>query len=183
MLKPDIFNIIPKPKLSLPFWANPLVGISGAILLLMVGLFGFYYFQASSWQAKVNAKKGDYIALGTPENRAIEERADKIAEQLEKFSQAFASHRTSYVFFDFLKSNCHPNVSFSSLTLVPGSGKVSLAGQTNNYKSLGEQIVVLKDIKELSVLEISDITLDKEGKVTFKLSFTIDPSFFKNQSQ
>ena len=179
----DILNIIPKPKLSLPFWVNPLIGISGAILLLVLGLFGFYYFQASSWESKAKAKEGDYLALGTPENKATEEKVGKIAQKLEKFSRAFTNHRVSYVFFDFLKTNCHPNVSFSSLVFVPGVGKVSLAGQTNSYNSLSEQIVVLKNIKELSALEVSDIALDKEGKITFRLSFTIDPNFFKNQNQ
>ncbi len=179
----DILNIIPKPKLSLPFWVNPLIWISGAILLAMIGLFGFYYFQASSWESKAKAKESDYFVLGTPENKAAEEKVGKIAQQLEKFSQAFASHKLSYVFFDFLKANCHPNVSFSSLNLAPSSGKVSLAGQTNTYKSLSEPIVVLKNIKEPSALEVSDIILDKEGKITFRLNFTIDPNFFKNQNQ
>lgn len=179
----DTLNIIPKPKLSLPFWVNPLIGISGGILLVMVGLFGFYYFQASSWESKAKAKEADYFALGTPENKVAEEKVGKISQQLEKFSQAFKEHKISYVFFDFLKNNCHPNVSFSSLNLDPNSGKASLSGQTNSYKSLSEQIVVLKGIKEVSVLEVSDIALDKEGKITFKLSFIINPSFFKNQNQ
>jgi len=179
----DTLNIIPKPKPALPFWVNPLIGLSGGILLVMIVLFVFYYYQALSWNSKSEAKESDYLALNTPENRAIEERVGKISEKLTKFSQAFANHKFSYVFFDFLKSNCHPNVSFSNLSFAPSSGKVALTGQTNNYKSLSEQIIVLKNIKELSSLEVSDIALDKEAKITFRLSFIIDPSFFKNQNQ
>jgi len=179
----DILNIIPKPKIVLPFWVNPLTWASGIVLLLMAGLFVFFYFQTSFWEEKAKAKENDYLALETPENKALEEKVGKVSQQLEKFSQAFENHKFSYVFFEFLKANCHPNVSFSSLSFTPQSGKVSLAGQANNYNSLGEQIAILKSIKEVSDLDVSDVVLDKEGKVTFRLSFALDPNFFKNQNQ
>ncbi|MDD5738744.1 MAG: hypothetical protein PHY72_02370 [Candidatus Pacebacteria bacterium] len=179
----DVLNIIPKPKIVLPFWVNPLVLASGVILLIMTGLFVFYHFQALSWESKAKVEESNYLALATPENKAIEEKAGKISQQLEKFFQAFENHKFSYILFNFLKDNCHPNVSFSSLNFNSNSGKVSLAGQTNNYNSLGEQIAVLKSVKEISALEVSDIVLDKEGNVTFRLNFIVDPNFFKNQNQ
>ena len=177
----DTLNIIPKPKLLMPFWVKPLMWASGITLLIVLVLFGFYYFQASSWKSKVEAKEGDYLALNTPENKAIEERVGKISQKLEKFSQAFLGHKFSYTFFEFLRGICHPNVSFSDMSLNLSTGSANLTGQTNSYRSLSEQILILKNIKEISSLDVSDINLNKEGMVAFRLSFLVDPIFFNNQ--
>ena len=177
----DTLNIIPKPKLIIPFWVKPLTWASAIIFLAMVGLFGFYYFQASSLESKAKAKESDYLAINTPENREIEARVSEISQRLEKFSQAFSNHKFSYIIFDFLGSFCHPNVSFSDMNLTLSTGAVSLTGQTNSYKSLSEQILILKNEEEISALDVSDVALNKEGAVTFGLNFLIDPTFFNNQ--
>ncbi len=179
----ESLNIIPKQKLPTPFWVNPLIWFFSFVLFGLVGLFIFYYFEVSSLQSKAKEKESDYFALSTPENKALEDRVRGISQQLEKFSQIFSNHKISYIFFDFLRTNCHPNVRFSSLDLSPASGLVSLSGETSDYKSLQEQVLVLKNIKEISSLDVSDIILDKEGKITFKISFIIDPKFFNNQNQ
>ncbi len=177
----DTLNIIPKSKILAPFWFKPLIWASGIILLVMVGLFAFYYFEASSWESKAKEKESDYLFLNTPENKAIEERVGKVSQKLEKFSQAFSSHKISYPFFEFLRGFCHPNVSFLDLSLDVKTGAVNLTGQTNSYKSLSEQILILKSVEEISSLDVSDVALNKEGAVTFGLSFLVNPTFFNNQ--
>lgn len=179
----DTLNIIPKPKPTAPFWVAPAIGISLAALLAVSGVAVFYYFQTSSWQAKAEIKKSEYEALGTPENKELEKKVREISQNLEKFSSAFSQHKTSYVFFDFLRSNCHPNVSFSNMSFNVSSGKIFLVGKTDSYRSLSEQIIAFKNLKELSLLEVSDIVLDKSGEISFKIGFTLDQSFFKNKIQ
>ncbi|MDO8524067.1 MAG: hypothetical protein Q7R99_00375 [bacterium] len=183
MTKPDIFNIIPKPKKIIPKWVNFAIGFSLVMILTVVGLFAFYYYQALSWKSKLEMKESDYLALNNPENRAMEMQVSLISQKLEKFSQAFLSRKVTYNFFDFVGNFCHPKVSFSDLSLDIENGNVSLIGQTDTYKSLSEQIIILKDVKETNNLVVSDISLSKEGSVSFRISFVLDPTFFKNRNQ
>lgn len=170
-IKFDSLNIIPKPKKSIPKWVNFAIYGSFAITLIISGLFAFYYYQALSWKSKLSAKESDYSALNTKENKTMEEQVAKISKKLEKFSLAFSSRKVSSNFFDFVRSFCHPNVSFSNLSFSIETGNVSLSGQTDTYKSLSEQIIILKDIKEINNLLVSDISLNKEGYISFKISF------------
>lgn len=172
MLKPDLFNIIPKPKKIIPKWVNFAIGGSLTLTLIILGLFVFYYYQALFWKGKLEAKESDYLALNTKENKTTEEKVGEISKRLEKFSRALSSRKVSPDLFDFVRSFCHQSVSFSSLSLNIETGNVSLAGQTDTYKSLSEQIIILKDLKNISNLLVSDVSLNKEGNVSFKINFT-----------
>ncbi len=181
MAKLDSFSIIPKQKLDVPKWVNPTIGACVGLVLVMVGLFFYFSFLATSWEKKSDAQEIEYASINTPENKAIEKRISEISNQLEKFSEVFAIKKTSSVIFDFLREVCHPNVSFSSLLLDLNASEVSLIGETDTYKSLSEQAIILKEIKEISNLNIGDISLSKEGQVSFRVSFVLDQAFFKNQ--
>ncbi len=182
-IKFESLNIIPKPKEIIPKWVNIALVVSFAMFLTTICLFAFYYYQALSWQSKLMAKENDYLALDTKENQAMEKQVGEISAKLEKFSLAFSSRRISSNFFDFLRNFCHPNVSFSGLLLNIETGSVSLSGQTNAYKDLSEQIIVLNDLKNISNLLISNILLNKEGNIAFSVSFILDPTLFKIQNQ
>ena len=180
MAKPDIFNIIPKQKKVIPKWVNFIVIVSATLFLTTLGFFAFYYYQALSFESELDLKQSEYLALDNPGNKEVETQVSLISKKLERFSQAFSSRKISYNFFDFVRSFCHPKVSFSNLSLNVETGSVFLVGQGDTYKTISEQMIILKDI---SSLEVSDISLNKEGGVFFKISFTLDPSFFKNKNQ
>lgn len=170
-IKFESLNIIPRPKEIIPKWVNFAIGGSFAIALIMVWLFAFYYYGALSWDSKSKAKESDYLMLNTKENKEVEEKVSEISKKLESFSLAFASRKSSYNFFDFIRNICHPNVSFSNLSLIVKTGNISLTGQADSYQSLSEQVIILKDLKNISNLLISDVSLNKEGSVSFKVSF------------
>ncbi|MDD5433430.1 MAG: hypothetical protein PHE77_02100 [Candidatus Pacebacteria bacterium] len=182
-MKSEILNIIPKPKATLPLWVNFSVISSAILLCILGGIFLYFKLETASWQEKAKAKEAEYMALNNPENRAIEEEAGKISKQLENFSKAFLEKKPSFLVFDFLKANCHPNVVFGSFDFSCKSGELKIKGQADSYKILSEQILALKDIKEISNLKVSDISLSKEGKVTFNVGLFIKPAFFQTQNQ
>lgn len=177
------FDIIPKPKLAIPRWVN--LSLIGASVLVAVagGLFFYFSFQTSSWDKKVQAKEADYAVLNTPENQALEKEVGRLSSQLEKFSEAFSARKSSAGFFDFLRTNCHPLVSFSALDFSVDTGESVLSGRTNSYQSLSEQAVILKDLPGVSNLSVSDISLSKEGEVVFKIRFTLNQDFFNKLKQ
>ncbi|MFH0739903.1 MAG: hypothetical protein V1819_02330 [bacterium] len=172
--KPDLFNIIPKTKRVIPKWVSVVIGISLALALVVVSLAVFYYYQALTWEAKAKAKESEYLALNTEENQATEKRVWEISKKLERFSLTFSSRRSPDNFFDVIRSFCHPKVSFSSISFSVETGVVLLFGQTDTYKSLSEQVLILKDFKNIGNLSVSNVSLNKEGSVSFNISFTLE---------
>lgn len=181
MAKIDSFNIIPRQKLDIPKWVNPTIGFCVVLICIMIGFFIYFSLQASFWGGKAKAKEAEYASLNTEENKSVEKRVGQISKQLEKFSEIFASKKTSFVVFDFLRSFCHPNVSFSSLALNLKTGELALAGKTDTYQSLSEQVIIFKELKNIENLNVSDIFLNKEGQVTFRISFILSQTFFQNK--
>jgi len=177
----DTFNIIPKQKLDIPKWINPTVGCCVVLVLIVGGLYIYFSFIASSWEKKANVQLAEIISIETEENKSIEKKVGQISNKLEKFSEIFANKKRSFAIFDFLRNNCHPNVSFSNLNVNIATGDFALAGETDSYKSLSEQAIIFKELNEVSGLNISDISLAKEGNVSFKASFTLNPTYFKNK--
>ena len=172
--KPDLFNIIPKTKRIIPKWVSVAIGISLVLALVVVGMAIFYYYQALTWEAKAKAKESEYLALNTEENQAIEKKVWEISKKLERFSLVFSSRKVSQNPFDVVRNFCHPRVSFSSVSFSIETGVVSLLGKTDTYKSLSEQVLILKDLKSISNLSVSNVSLGKEGSVSFIISFTLE---------
>ncbi len=124
-----------------------------------------------SWKNKLEIKESEFLALNSKENHNIELQVSEISKRLERFSKAFSSRSVEYDFLDFVRSFCHTRVSFSSLSFDNKTGSTALSGETDSYKSLSEQILILKDLKNISNLLVSDVSLGKEGNVSFKISF------------
>jgi len=63
--------------------------------------------------------------------------------------------------------------------LSPLKGEAILFGQTENFSTLEQQISILKLKKEIKDINLSSISIGKEGKVDFTLNLSLDPAIFK----
>lgn len=145
-----------------------------AMWVVLVGCFIFFKVQASSQQNKKANIESQLAALNSKENQDLESKVAKVAKKIKNFSLVFKEHKNSFRFFGFLRNNCHPNVRFSSLNLTTGKGNVILEGQTDTYQSLSQQITVFKKNSLISDFQVFNISLSKEGKITFQFAFKVD---------
>ncbi|MDD4989777.1 MAG: hypothetical protein PHW31_00475 [Candidatus Pacebacteria bacterium] len=172
--KTDLLTIIPKPKIETPKWVNIAFLICLAVWVALIGFFVFFKVQASSQQNKKADIESQLAALNTKENQDLESKVAKFAKKIKNFSLVFKEHRNNFRFFDFLRNNCHPNVRFYSLNLTSSKGTVILDGQTDTYQSLSQQIAIFKKNSLISDFQVFNISLSKEGKITFQFSLKID---------
>lgn len=178
MPKESLVKIIPKPKPKIPGSVNFLFWFSLILLIFLGGTFFLLQRQISPLKEKSEELEGEMAKTGTQAQKAQEKELSNISEKIKDFSDLFKEHKITSTLFDFLKSSCHPRVQFTSLNLNKDFS-VNLGAKTENFQTLGEQFLVFKENKNVGGLQLSNVFMDREGKVKFNLTFTLSSNFFK----
>jgi Tfp pilus assembly protein PilN len=147
-------------------------------LLIVAGYFGLVFFSRSS-QEKLKEIEEIIVQKETPEIMALEKEILKAKEKTEIFAVLLDSHRRTSNFFNFLKENCHKEVFFSKLELDVEGSRATLWGIAKNFQALGEQMLIFREQDLVRSVELTDISLEKEGGVGFKLILLFDTGILK----
>lgn len=174
MAKIPAFNIIPKVKETEPVWVTAAFwSLLGFLALLAAPIFIFQH------QATVLAQKKAMVAAETEQiiknNAELSQRLTLVFRRLNDFSQLLRNHRLNSGLFIFLGAICHPRVQFTGLSIEDNGSRLILSMKTENFKTLGEQLLILKSHPQISAVSFSGLSIDREGKVACSLNFSLDP--------
>ena len=167
-------EIIPKAVVKKPSAVNYLYYFAVAFL---IGSF-FIWFTLNQMVKSSNValeKIEKSLAEEKTAKKTLEDEVLSYKEKLDDFSLIFNSHKMNTRFFEFLESITHPKVFFSNFSLDSSKTKASFSGKTDSFKSLGQQILILKEQKNIKELVLSKVSLGKEGGIEFSIDFYFDP--------
>ncbi|MDD5750149.1 MAG: hypothetical protein PHU56_00660 [Candidatus Pacebacteria bacterium] len=74
----------------------------------------------------------------------------------------------------FLGTICHPRVQFTGLAVSETENHLTLSMKTENFKTLGEQLLILKASPQVSDPKFSGLAVDKDGRIVCTLDFDYD---------
>jgi len=182
MPKETYVKIIPRPKPKVPVWLNLLLWLS--VIILVGVIFSLFYLQnqISSLKEKEKSLEVQIAQFGTKEQKDLEAEIESISSKIKDFADLLRGHKITSEFFELLKSSCHPKVQFTSLDLDAENNRINLTGRAEDFQVLGEQVLIFGESKDIEDIKVSNISLSKEGKVEFKLSFALSPEFFAQQT-
>ncbi len=176
MPQKGLTKIIPKPKPEIPSFFNFLFWLSLILLIILGGFSFFLQNQISDLETKKEELERE---LSSQAQKEVEKRLSKTSEKIEDFSELLEKHKISSKFFEFLKDSCHLKVYLTSLHLNNKDFLVELSGKTENFQTLGQQILIFQKKEEVKNLRVSDIVLDREGTVNFSLNFKFSENLIK----
>lgn len=110
---------------------------------------------------------------------------EKILKDLEKDINNFEILLQNHIFpskiFDFVEKKVHPRVFVQRFIFnVEGStSTVSLEGKTDDFYTLGQQMLILKNENKLFNLVLEGIQIDKDQRVEFNLKFNLKEEIIK----
>lgn len=173
MAKPNIFSIIPKPKeqepniVNIVFWLGVcvLIGLSVAYLMLRA--------QAMSLTNKKTAVVEERSAL-IADNAELTKKMMSLSRNISDYLSILKDHRVSSNFYGFLSSVCHRRAQFTSLTVSDSANHISLGLKTESFKTLGEQLLILKEHPLIKNTKFSGLNIGKDGKIVCTLDFDFD---------
>jgi len=173
-----VIEIIPKKVAKVSAWQNYLLYFIIVLLLSsIIGYFGLRYFIKNSDQ-RLKEIEEEIGKAKSPERKALEDRLNSLSAKIDDFSPLLLNHQKSSNFFNFLEENTHPKVFFTKLNLDTKGNLIELSGQTDDFLTLGQQLLIFQKSEFVQNLKLSKVGISKEGKVEFTFNFSLDPKLF-----
>jgi hypothetical protein len=172
-------EIIPKQSQRMPEWLNIVFYLS--LILLICSVIGFFILNHSLNKAKESLKSiNEKIANQTTTERVIlEEEVLSQKDKIDSFSLLLDNHFNNSNVFEYFQKLCHPKVSFSQFVLNSRSGTINAAGETQSFITLGQQLMIYQKDPLTKNVDISQITMDRLGRVGFSLILSFNPAILE----
>lgn len=151
--------------------------LSFFLLILFFGAYG-YLFVSSKRVEKEISERNFEIEVILSGRREVENEVLRQKKNITDFKRVFEDHKNVVRIFSVVENLSHPYVWFPSFNFEVETGNVSLSGLARDFTSLGQQIMILKNIPGLRGVSVSGIQAVDNG-VSFSLSFSIDPQTLK----
>jgi len=174
-------EIIPKANPKMPMWQEVLFYLSIlAAVVAIGGYFGLNHFNKEVLQESADLSQQISDAK-TPEESTLKSEIFEKAKKINDFSTVINNHQITSKLFPFLGKLCHPKVQFLSLNFskTEKGYSVEITAQAESYKALHQQILILMGNKTIENLEISGISMAREGGISFNFSLVVPLEIFK----
>jgi len=172
-------EIIPKPVQRAPQWQ---IIIFYASAVLLIGLILAYFILGYSYKkSSLTSKDLENAIAGekTSERIALEKNILLLQKRIGDFINLDSNHLLVSRVFTIIEENCHPRIWFSKFNLNSKTNSFSVSGLTDNFTSLGQQLIIFKNNPIFKNVSLTRVVLDKSGQVNFDLSVFLDPKAFK----
>jgi len=171
-------EIVPKKGVEVPSWQNHLLYFLIFLLIILVaGYFTLNYFTKKSEQ-KLQDVEATIKKARTDERVKLESELKELREKIDDLAPLLLSHKKTSNFFVTLEKNTHPKVFFVDLNFDTKSSSVELSGQTDDFITLGQQLLIFQKSPTFQNLKLSKVEINKEGKIKFTFNFSLNPQLF-----
>lgn len=174
-----MMEIIPKETPRLPEWLNVLFYV---LVFLFIASIVSIFILNSSLSSSLEDLSYLEIALAqkkSPENVALEKEVLLYRDKVLEFSNLAEQHLEVSKVFGAIEGFCHPKVWFPSFSLDSKKGQLSLSGKTDDFSTLGQQILILKGEESITGYFLKEAAIDNEGRIDFTLLINLSPEILK----
>ena len=172
-------EIIPKSFEEIPAWQRILLYF--LIFLLIAIVVGYFVLN--------NAKRKSEEYLITLEQRISGEITSSTKEfeeevlghknKIRDLSSLLNNHILATKFFEFIEKKTHPDIFFSEVGISLRDSKVNLSGVSKTFLYLGQQISIFKKSDLVKDLQLSEISINKEGEIAFRFDILLKEELFR----
>lgn len=152
-----------------------------AILVLLISS-GIYFYLSSIIIQKQTELGNVNLELSTLAGSDVKAKEDELAlagKYISDFKILYENNPKVSGFFATFSKWTHPKVTYSGFSLDVTTRKVTMAGTTNGFQNIMQQIAILKRETSIESYEISNVNLSETGAVTFNLDVVLKPEVFK----
>jgi Tfp pilus assembly protein PilN len=179
-------SLLPKKKVQRPLFSlrffkeNTKVTFVWGILIALGVVF---YFGSATYREALTRYSQDtasnILRVQSERDAMVEEEVRDFAGRLSTIGSLLQNHSYTSEIFAFLERVTHPAVQFKDFSFRTEGGALTMNGETQNYTTLGEQIIALEQSPNIRNLAVSNIQLDKSGRILFTIGFEIDQGLMR----
>lgn len=178
MPKNPLLKIIPRAKPKVPDWINFLFWFSLILLLAVISISFYLQSQVSFLDKKEEELDNQLTKIETGDVETLEKEVFAVSKKIKDFSRLFKERKVISGIFDFFRSQCHPKVQFATFSLTSENYQVNLNGQTESFRTLGEQVLSFKKNENIKDFQLFNVSFNREGKVVFTVTFSLAEAIF-----
>ena len=153
--------------------------IAFILFLISFSSYFLFYFLTTQAEREIRRLEQQREERKTEEQLKLEEEIKLYRRKLKDVEFLLKEHYFTSRFFDLLEKTVHPQVVFTKSSLDTTSNKAMLEGLADNFYVLGQQIMIFEKEPSISKTTISNLTISKEGKVSFNLEILFNAQFLK----
>ncbi len=172
-------EIIPKQIERAPSWQKALLYVSMILLAVVILACSISAYSYKKSLATLSLLEETIASEKTTEKVLLEKDVVGWEKKINDFSVLGDNHYFVSKFFTLIEENCHPRVWFSKLNLDALSNSFSVSGYTDNFASLGQQLIIFKNNPIFKNVTLNQVSINKNGQVEFGLNIILDPKVFK----
>jgi len=171
-------EIIPKEAPRPSKRLNALFYFSIFLLALAVG--GYFALNSFLQEAEddLASLRAEVSQIMTPEKIALEQEILTSKKRIDGFSSLIEQHLEASTAFEIVQRVTHPLVWFTTFDFDSRQGAFKVSGETQNFESLGQQILIMEKEEAISTVNLETISISREGKIEFSMSFSLSPDVF-----
>jgi hypothetical protein len=172
-------ELIPRAKGRPPWWVTTILGVSLFFLVLAIGGQIFFKNSVRSLNRESQSVKQSIADLKTPANQELERSLLVHQSQFANFNALLSGHYYASRVFDILESTIHPGVVYEGFSLDVSENRIRISALAPSYEIIGEQLLVLNRNSNLTRLETSNYSQNRDGLISFRLTLDFNPSVIK----
>jgi hypothetical protein len=144
-------------------------------LIFLISYFVLYFNQK-----KLNRELSEIekALQKSPAQESLEKELENWQKKINDFGLLLSRHKFTTNLFDYLEKSTLPRVNYSKFRLDPEKGVLVLSGQTDNFETLGQQILIFKNQGFIKNLNLTEISIAEKGKINFEFQLILDPKIF-----
>jgi len=164
----------PKPSLGLD------ILLVFSLLLLIAAIAGYVVFYKLIADGKLVLEDLNrrITQENTAERVALKTEMIEMKRKIDDFGYLVNQHLKIDQVFEIIQTNTHPQVWFTQFELDPRSRIVKLIGETQSFATVGQQVSFFQKVDKINQVNLDEVSLTKEGKISFKLSLSFKPEVF-----
>jgi hypothetical protein len=145
---------------------------------LLLGYFILTFLEKKSENTLPNLEEA-LLKGKTPEMSSLEEEILNDQKKIKDFSSLVQSHLIPSKIFEFFEKNTLPQVFFSEINLNSLNSTAKLSGECDSFVTLGQQLAIFEKEPLIEKLDLTQVSITKEGKIGFFLDFSFNPKILK----
>lgn len=148
------------------------------LILLAVFVLGYFVLAGYQKVLKTELAGMSESLKKTSEEGNLEREVLVWREKIEDFGNLLKNHQAALNVFGFLEKATHSQVWFKKMDLDLQKKTLILSGQAASFEVLGQQILIFKKQTSVESLDLSQVSMDKDGAVQFDIQIVLKPQLF-----
>jgi len=150
-----------------------------ATLLILIFSFLFLFISQKSLEKKKKEYQERIEATKTKETKELEQKINLIQAQLRDAEKITKEKYFAQKLFDFLEKNKLKGIKFISAEIDFEQKNAKISAEGSDFLSVAKQLKVFENLSEIENFSVSEVSLEKEGKVKFNFSFSFKENLIK----